>query len=91
MILQRLLGAWVRTARARRRDKRAQVDCDARDLLERFGEGAYFEARARDIDELRGVAIDANRPPRHWAAVTFEIGRLTGYRGGTDWGGYSAE
>jgi hypothetical protein len=86
----RMARAW-RRRRADRGGRRALVYRDACDLIAGYGAEAYFEAKMRDLDELRGVALDANGPPRHWAAVMIEIGRLTQRPSVKDWAGYSAE
>lgn len=78
---------WLRA----RQERRALVDSDARDLIARFGDQAYYEARMRDFDELRNATVDANRPPGHWSRVKYEVARRTGHKGGKDWSGYSAE
>ncbi len=53
---------WLR----RRKIARALVN-PTRALLERFGDGAYLEARLRHGDALH--VVDGNRPPGHWEKV----------------------
>jgi hypothetical protein len=64
--------AWLR----KRREYRALVECDAAELIECFGESAYYEARERAHHQPE--TIDANRPPGHWAQVQAEIAKRTG-------------
>ncbi|MFZ3327241.1 MAG: hypothetical protein WA231_15725 [Methylocella sp.] len=55
----------------RRAEWKAAITADARRLIERFNESAYFEARER----VRGSCIDGARSARHWTAVKLEIAR----------------
>jgi hypothetical protein len=57
----------------RRSTSRALIESDARDLIERYGDNAYSEARVRQSDEAR--IIDSNRPAGHWERVKHEIKR----------------
>ena len=57
--------AWLRRRRVARESPRAFVEADAIDLMRRFGDEAYYEARDRDREERRGRLIDANWPARH--------------------------
>jgi hypothetical protein len=59
----------------RRAEWKAAIAADARRLIERFNESAYFEARER---VLRGSCIDGARSARHWTAVKLEIARRQG-------------
>lgn len=58
----------------RRAQWKAAVAADARRLMDRFQEQAYFEARER----VRGCCIDGARPRRYWVAVKLEIARQQG-------------
>lgn len=62
---------WLR----KRREYRALVERDAENMIARFGEDAYLEARLRQHDANR--VIDGNRPPGHWERVKEEIRRQT--------------
>ncbi|MGH6850870.1 MAG: hypothetical protein ACREDD_10550 [Methylocella sp.] len=55
----------------RRSEWNAAIAADARRLMERFNDSAYFEARER----VRGRCIDGPHPARHWTAVKLEIAR----------------
>lgn len=57
----------------RRQDLSGRVSADAEALIERFGDGAYGEARKR----ARGALARKSRDP-HWGKVRREIGRRTG-------------
>ena len=57
------------------RRRRALVEADARNLMERFGERAHQEARLRVVDARRNSVIDANRPACHWERVRRVIAR----------------
>ena len=54
---------WLR----RRKVLRELIESDARALIERFGDDAYFEARVRQRNALH--IVDGNRPPGHWEKV----------------------
>jgi hypothetical protein len=60
---------WFR----RRAEYRALIEADAKALIERFGEGAYSEARFRQHDAPD--VVDVNRPPGHWERVKEAIRR----------------
>lgn len=64
--------AWLR----KRREYRSLIERDAAELVERFGEGAYFEARQRAYHQPE--VVDADRPPRHWERVQVAIAKITG-------------
>jgi hypothetical protein len=78
-----MLG-WWRRHRAEKKRRSALIEADALDLVRRFGDEAYYEARDRDREERRGGLIDANRPARHWSAVRMRIAGLTGKEVGLD-------
>lgn len=61
--------AWLCRRRAAAAIREALVEADAADLMDRFGDRAYGVARDRDRIERKGVAIDGNRPPRHWSGL----------------------
>ncbi|MGC1862594.1 MAG: hypothetical protein WA733_16135 [Methylocystis sp.] len=61
---------WLR----RRAAYRALIESDARALIERFGEGAYSEARFRQLDAPD--VVDANRPVGHRERVKVAIRRI---------------
>lgn len=65
-----MLRRWTH----RRAEWKAAVAADARRLIDRFNDLAYFEARER----IRGRCIDGSRPPRYWVAVKIEIARRQG-------------
>jgi hypothetical protein len=59
-----LLRLWLN------RNLRAQLaQRDAADLLDRFGDRAYEEARRRIHEEREGKVIDQNRPKGHCGTV----------------------
>jgi len=57
-------------------DSNGLVESDARDLVERFGDQAYYEAR--DRAQRGGTMIDGNRPRGHWTRVKLEIAKRQG-------------
>jgi hypothetical protein len=57
----------------RRQDVSDRVSADAEALIERFGDGAYGEARKRARD-----ALTRTYGAPHWGKVRREIGRRTG-------------
>ncbi len=57
------------------------VESDARALIERFGAGAYFEARLRQHDDQESI-IDGNRPPGHWKRVKYAIVQMMAHSRG---------
>lgn len=61
-----------------RRKYRKQAEADAADLIARFGDKAYYEARDRQLLALRGVVVDGNRPADYWGRVRAIIGRKIG-------------
>lgn len=82
-LVDRMLG-WLRGKRGATATYRALVDADAVDLIHRFGDEAYYEARDRDREDRKGGLIDANRPLRHWSAVKLRIADVTGRTIGRD-------
>ena len=76
--------AWLHRRRAASAALAALIEADAVDLVGRFGDQAYGVARDRDRNECKGVAIDGNRPARHWSAVKRRIASLTGTEIGVD-------
>jgi hypothetical protein len=61
---------------------RAREDASA--LIERYGHGAYEEARRRARDARQGLVVDGNLPNDHWDDVRREIARRTGRVIGVD-------
>lgn len=72
-----MLG-WLRRRRAHKSARVELVASDARDLLARHGERAYYVARDRDRAMRKGSVIDANRSKGHWRLVALEIARMVG-------------
>ncbi len=60
---------WLKNRRA----ERALVVSDATAMIERFGDGAYQEARNWVVAALIQNVVDADRPAGHWARVRAEI------------------
>jgi hypothetical protein len=61
----------------RLRERQKQASADAGALIDRYGSGAYSEARRRGHEARRGVVFDGNRPNGHWDRVRVIIGRKT--------------
>lgn len=78
-----MLG-WISRARARRAVRRALVEADAADLIERHGNAAYHVAKDRDRAERDRTILDQNRPARHWSRVKLRIAEMTGREVGDD-------
>lgn len=64
---------WWKELRKRQR----LVAQDASDLIARFGDSAYEEARERARADRLNTVVDENRPRGHWNQVRREIGRIT--------------
>ncbi len=60
----------------RRAAYRTLIEADAKALIERLGEQAYFEARFRQHDAPE--VVDASRPEHHWERVKEAIRRIEG-------------
>ncbi len=58
-------------------ERRNLASVDAADLIKRFSDGAYAEARRRAREARYGLTVDGNRPPGHWKRVRKAIGRKT--------------
>lgn len=58
-------------------NRRRLETADAADLMSRFGDGAYTEARQRAREERDGKVIEGNRPEGHWDRVRARVGRTT--------------
>lgn len=48
---------------------------DASELISRYGDSAYEEARTRARDDRTGRVIDNDRPPGHWDKVRAALAR----------------
>jgi hypothetical protein len=75
---------WWRDRQARTRARDELVRADAASLIERFGDMAYSEARTRAEQAQKGIVLDGNRPPGHWASVKMRIADETGHEIGLD-------
>jgi hypothetical protein len=65
----------------RRRARLKQASADAEDLIARFGDGAYAEARKRAREARESAVVDGNRSKGHWDRVRAIIARETGRDG----------
>lgn len=65
-----------RSRAALSRDELASADAD--DLIARFSDDAYDEARQRARNARLHQILDANRPHGHWDRVRRDIARRTG-------------
>lgn len=59
----------------------AQTESDADQLIARFGDSAYDEARRRAHEARQGLIVDSNRSEAHWDRVRRIIGQRTGRDG----------
>lgn len=66
-----MIFAWLK----RRRQARALVERDAAAMIAEYGDAAYHEARDRALSERLYKIVDADRTPKHWNQVRFEIRR----------------
>lgn len=79
-----MMFRWLTRLRAARAAQRDLVERDARDLVKRFEDAAYFVARDRARAARDGGTFDGNRPSGHWGKVKLRIAALSGHAVGLD-------